>query len=169
MSDKFSICRAFTRKWEAGYVNNTNDPGGATNMGITIHTLANFRGRAVTPDDVRNLTSDEADAIYKQNYYDPCNCESLPTPLAIVVFDAAINSGNFRSVMFLQEALGVTADGSNGVGTQTAAARCDTRNVAQAAIQWRLKFCNGLPAWQYFGAGWTNRCQDLARYVTQYL
>jgi lysozyme family protein len=39
MTDRFDICLAFTLKTEGGYVDNPADPGGATNMGITLATL----------------------------------------------------------------------------------------------------------------------------------
>jgi lysozyme family protein len=45
---------------EGGFVNDPDDPGGATKYGVTIHTLRALRGRA-TVDDVK--ASDEAEAI----------------------------------------------------------------------------------------------------------
>ena len=36
----FESIQAMIDKWEGGYVDNPSDPGGATNMGITIATLA---------------------------------------------------------------------------------------------------------------------------------
>jgi lysozyme family protein len=43
-------------KHEDGYVDHPSDPGGATNLGITIHTLRNWRGKSVTKADVQSLT-----------------------------------------------------------------------------------------------------------------
>jgi lysozyme family protein len=50
---------------EGGYVDHKDDPGGATNMGITFNTLKAWRGKPVTKQDVRNLTKKEALDIYE--------------------------------------------------------------------------------------------------------
>ena len=47
MQPIFDRAHDFVAKWEGGFVNHKNDPGGATNMGITRKTLA--RWRKVTP------------------------------------------------------------------------------------------------------------------------
>jgi lysozyme family protein len=165
IQDKYSFCRAFTKRHEGGYVNNPHDPGKATNFGITMPTLANFRGVSVTEDDILNLTVGEADAIYKQFYYDPAQCDSLPPALACIVFDAAINSGIYRSVSFLQAALGVAQDGQIGAQTINAANHCDPVSVGNAALQWRLLFLEKLPTWEFFENGWKTRVNDLSKYI----
>ena len=38
MADRFDACLAFTLREEGGYVDDPADPGGATNMGITLAT-----------------------------------------------------------------------------------------------------------------------------------
>ena len=38
MPDRFDACLAFTLREEGGYVDDPADPGGATNMGITLAT-----------------------------------------------------------------------------------------------------------------------------------
>ena len=38
MEDRVGSCLAFTLHQEGGYVDNRADPGGATNMGITLAT-----------------------------------------------------------------------------------------------------------------------------------
>ncbi len=58
---------------EGGFVNDPNDPGGATNHGVTIHTMRRLGldltgdGRVDT-DDVRQLTIAQAQGIFI------CNC-----------------------------------------------------------------------------------------------
>ena len=44
----FGACLDFVFEREGGYVDDPHDPGGATNMGITLATLAAWRGREVT-------------------------------------------------------------------------------------------------------------------------
>ena len=45
------------------------DPGGATNMGITQADLKRWRQHDVTKEDVRSLTHDEAMQIFKAFYW----------------------------------------------------------------------------------------------------
>jgi hypothetical protein len=54
---------------EGGFVNHPADRGGPTNFGVTQATLASWRGREATIDDVRSLTIDEARDIYRTKYY----------------------------------------------------------------------------------------------------
>jgi len=50
---------------EGGFSDRTADRGGATNFGITIQTLAAWRKKPVTVDDVKKLTPAEATEIYR--------------------------------------------------------------------------------------------------------
>ena len=43
--DNFAACLAELLVHEGGHVDHPKDPGGPTNMGITIATLADWRGR----------------------------------------------------------------------------------------------------------------------------
>ena len=52
-SARFSRCVAEVLKHEGGFVHHPRDPGGATNRGITLATLADWRGRDVTHADVQ--------------------------------------------------------------------------------------------------------------------
>ena len=96
---------------EGGYVNNQNDPGGATKYGITIATLRNYRGRSVTVDNVRQLAADEAGQIYHRNYWAPVRGDDLPAGVDYALFDFAVNSGPRKAAETLQECLSVTVDG----------------------------------------------------------
>lgn len=165
----FEICRAFTRKYEGGFVNDPQDPGGATNMGITARTLANYLGRSVTVQEVQNLDPEIADRIYYKFYFEPSNCGMLPPSLAVMVFDAAINSGIYRSVCMMQESLGVPVDGRIGPMTAQIAAGCDLAKVVEAAHGERLAFLRRLPTWPRFGGGWTARVDALRAYALQYV
>ena len=83
---------------EGGYVNDPSDPGGATNHGVTIHTMPRLGldltgdGR-VTSADVRKLTQDQALDIFVQHYFDKPRISSLPGPLQSSVFDMYVNAG----------------------------------------------------------------------------
>ena len=57
MADQFDPCLGFTLAQEGGYVDDPADPGGATNMGITLATLRHWdHDPALGPVDVRDMT-----------------------------------------------------------------------------------------------------------------
>jgi hypothetical protein len=156
-SGDFAGSLAFVLQAEGGYVDNPNDPGGPTNMGITLKTLEAWRGGTVTADDVRVLTRQEAGAIYKANYWDAMRCSSLPKGVDLMVFDCGVNAGPRRSILILQGAVGVPADGIMGPVTLAAAAAAAPRDLVAKLADARMQYYRGLPGWGTFGQGWTNR------------
>ena len=66
---------------EGSYVHDPQDRGGPTKYGITQRTLRAWRGQAVTAEDVRQVTRDEARAIYRRRYVDDPGFARLPDPL----------------------------------------------------------------------------------------
>ena len=68
---------------EGGFVNDPDDPGGATNHGVTIHTMRRLGvdvdgDNDVDINDVRQLTRDRAAEIYKEHYYIRPGIAGLP-------------------------------------------------------------------------------------------
>lgn len=140
---------------EGGYVNHPNDPGGETIYGISrrSHPDVWAKGRP---------TMEDAQRIYHRDYWLPIKADSLPFPVALMVFDAAVNAGNRRAAMLLQRALRVTADGSIGPVTLAAANRADTRTLVNHIAAERIVFNSGLSNWGSFGLGWSRRVVDVA-------
>ncbi len=111
---------------EGGYVNDPDDPGGATKYGVTVHTLRRL-GLDLTGDgqvdaaDVRVLTRAHAVSIFIEHYYRGPRIDRLPVPLQPTVFDMYVNSGA-NAVRLLQRLMGdmrisVTVDGVIGPKT----------------------------------------------------
>ncbi len=95
-----------TLNTEKGFVNDPEDPGGATNFGITRDTLAQWRGHPVTIDDVKNLTQKEAASIYFARYWKPLGCDTVgQLSVAAVMFDAAVLFGIGVSALFAQKSV----------------------------------------------------------------
>lgn len=123
------IARDIVRR-EGGYVNDPDDPGGATNFGVTIGTLRALRresGQGADLDDLRALTAEEAAAIYVRHYYEKPRLDLLPEPLRPSVFDMQVNAGA-NAVKILQRlitafGLALRDDGVVGPGTARAAAK----------------------------------------------
>lgn len=156
--DNFEPCLEQAFKHEGGYVDHPNDPGGATNYGITHLTLARERGvSSVTKTQVKNLSKLEAGKIYRRSYWDPVRGDDLPHGIDLVVFDGGINSGPRRGAQWMQRALGVPDDGKVGNQTITAAKAADPVAAIQKACAIRMGFLRGLRTWGTFGRGWSRR------------
>ena len=110
----FNPCLTFVLWAEGGYVDDPLDPGGATNLGITLGVLREWRHTAVTKSDVQNLTREEAGAIYRARYWNAIRGDELPAGVDLMVFDACVNLGPGRSARMLQAAVGVAQDGAIG-------------------------------------------------------
>lgn len=154
----FLDCVHVTLGIEKGYVNNPNDTGKATNLGITIGLLSEWSGKQCTDDDVKNLTVAEALKLYQELFWEPCECEEMPKPVALVVFDAAVNSGQGRAIKWLQYAIGVIADGVVGPNTLSRLhAVKDLKQVIDDATESRLEFLQARINWNDFKNGWQSR------------
>ncbi|MCB1359763.1 MAG: peptidoglycan-binding protein [Rhodobacter sp.] len=129
---------------EGGYVNDPNDPGGATNFGVTIHTMRRLgldltRDGQVTEADVRALTREQAIEIFLDQYYRRPGLAALPEVLQPSVFDMYVNAGG-NAVRVLQRlliAMGYDLDVDGVIGPQTiraaqAAARIAPDHIADA-------------------------------------
>jgi lysozyme family protein len=157
---RFDACLAEVLKHEGGYVDHPDDPGGATNMGITLRTLADWRGVAtLAKAEVRNLTRAEAERIYRTRYWNTVLADDLPVGIDQAVFDFAVNSGPDRAIRTLQGALGVAADGIIGPHTRAALRLRPSRALVDNICDRRLAFLRTLSTFAVFGRGWTSRVE----------
>lgn len=148
---------------EGGYTAEKADPGnwtgGRCGVGNCLGTNWGISASAYPHLDIANLTQDQAKSIYRQDYWDRIMGDKLPPPLALLVFDAAVNNGVSQAIRWLQAALKVPADGVAGSGTVAAiAAQAGRWTELCAAFQTsRLIFMSGLATWKTFGNGWASR------------
>jgi lysozyme family protein len=111
---------------EGGFVNDPDDPGGATNHGVTIHTLRRLgldvnRDGKIDVADVKALTRAQAVEIYLEHYHKRPGIAALPEPLQASVFDMYVNAGG-NAVKILQRLLtdmGHPCDPDGMIGPQT--------------------------------------------------
>jgi len=153
----FQACLPIILQSEGGFVDNPDDPGGATNLGITIGTLSSWLGRAATVAEVQALTPETVAPIYQANYWDKTSCDSWDAGVDLMVFDEAVNQGPGRAITTLQSALGVTADGAIGPATQAAAQMESAADTIAKMSAAREAFYRSLPSFAEFGTGWMNR------------
>ena len=125
----FDKSMTFVFKWEGGYVNNPADPGGETKYVICKRAHPTF--------DIKELTVEQARAIYLTDYWAKAGCDKLEWPMCLVVFDTAVNMGVKRALDF-----------------------------KAASFNWtdylfmRLAFYSGIGKPQFL-RGWVNRVVDL--------
>lgn len=153
MKANFERCLSFVLKHEGGYVNDPQDPGGETNMGISK--------RSYPSENMKGMTRARAGLIYRRDYWDAVRGDELPAGLDLVAFDAAVNSGVSRGAKWLQEAVGVPADGKVGPQTLAAANAAHPEAVIDRACGLRLAFLRKLPTWGRYGKGWGRRVEDV--------
>ena len=163
----WNSCLAFVLAAEGGYVDDPLDPGGATNRGITLNELSQWRHTAVTKADVQALTQAEASAIYQANYWNVTRCHDLPSGADLMVFDAAVNMGSGRSAKFLQSAVGATPDGAIGPATLAAVAAANAATLITSLASERADFYHSLPTFDHSGAGWLARVQKATALAEQ--
>lgn len=163
-------------KREGGFVNDPDDPGGATNMGITHKTLADWRGSPVSVQDIQNLTRAEALEIYRAQYVLKPGFNEFPHLLLPVLADSSVHHGPRQATLFLQHVLNrldivtIKEDGIAGSETRQATERVLQRvgiALPRALIEERRRFFYRItaqkPALGKFLTGWLARLADLDR------
>ena len=150
----------FVLNSEGGFVNNPKDPGGPTHRGIAYNfNVVILREFGIfTPDQIKNLTADQAREIYFRKYWKAVNIGKIKdTSYAYCVFDAAVNQGpawaslhmNYKSQEF-------DGDGKNVKLFQ---------ELRRSFLRARNKAYFSYRGFDEFGEGWTNRLLDVATFA----
>lgn len=153
---------------EGGYVNHPRDPGGATNLGVTIGTAKRL-GLDVDGDgdtdivDIKLLKPADAGKVYRAEYWNRVKGDQLPAGVDYAVFDFAVNSGVSRASIYLQEIVGVAPDGRIGPLTLQAVEQWDSVALVEALCGKRMSFLKRLSTWPTFGKGWSSRVTGVLR------
>jgi lysozyme family protein len=140
---------------EGGYVNDPDDPGGATKYGVTLGTMRRLgldldRDGRVTAADVQRLTRAQAADIFMEHYYIRTRVAELPEVLRASVYDMYVNAGA-GAVRILQRLIRdmrieVAVDGVIGPETIAAARK------AVAAAPARIADAYGIARRNYYYA-----------------
>jgi lysozyme family protein len=150
---------------EGGYCAEHADPGnwtgGAIGKGELHGTKFGVSAAAYPALDIAGLTLNQARDIYRRDYWDRMSGDALPLPLALLVFDAAVNNGLRHAACWLQMAAGVAPDGVIGPATLAAldagVAGHDGAALCAEFLAQRMVFMASLPTWRSFGLGWARR------------
>lgn len=157
---------------EGGLVDNPADPGGVTNYGICFRLIKTEgididRDGDVDADDIRNITREQASAIFKERFWDANNYGSIGDDvLATKIFDVCVNTGPKQAHVIVQRALcalgrQVTVDGALGPKSWAAIHACDPKKLTQAICEAQAAFYIALaskrPQLSQFLKGWLKR------------
>jgi len=134
---------------EGGYVNDPKDPGGETKYGISKRSYPN--------EDIKNLTPERAKELYRRDFWTAIHGDELTWPLALFLFDAAVNHGPETAVTVLQKSLGVKQDGSMGPRTVKAAVAGDAKEKCAMFMADRALRYTGTRNFDIYGRGWLAR------------
>lgn len=161
---------------EGGFVDHSNDPGGATNFGVSLRFLRQ-EGIDIDGDgdvdinDIRALTAAKSRDIYKEKFWIPCKCAQIrSTIIAAKVFDMAVNMGQRQAFKLVQRAVNalqyehdLVVDGLVGVKTIDALNDLETKDheLIDAIREEQADFYENLihnkPELADFRLGWLRR------------
>ncbi len=147
----FELAIPVVLKNEGGYVNDPDDAGGETNFGISKSSYPNV--------DIKNLTVEEASAIYKRDFwkFDGINDQAAATKL----FDAYVNMKS-HAIKAAQEVTQQTVDGVYGPHTEAAINNSANflADFRARLVQYYKEIVEYNPEDEKFLAGWLRRAQQ---------
>lgn len=156
---------------EGGYIDHPADRGGPTNYGITLKTLADWRGRPVTADDVKKLAQVEAREIYRERYIiEPRLHKVIDPKVRALAVDCAVNHGPKQAVKLLQLAARVFPDGDLGPKTEAAVSRMEPaalyRRLCAARVRYYGQIIRRNSSQHVFAEGWADRVAEFIEEAT---
>ena len=155
------------KRHEGGYVNHPRDPGGCTNLGITLRTLQRYVPGA-TCTTVKNLDWETAADIYRNSYWGAVRGDDLPAGVDAVVFDHGVNAGPSRAIKLLQGVVGAAQDGVIGPITLMRVERHNPVDIIKRLSKARLSYYQRLRHWRTFGKGWARRVRETEEWALEH-
>ena len=148
-------------KHEGGFVDHPEDPGGATNKGITHKTYSDFLGRPLEDvSELKNIPYEHVQQIYKDGYWNRVKADQLSSGVDFCIFDWAVNSGPGRAAKALQKVVMVTQDGAIAPITLAAVEEELPEEVIEKITKEREEFYRSLRTFDTFGKGWLRRNEE---------
>ena len=138
----------FILKWEGGFVNDPDDLGGATNMGVTIGTYEAYCRKKSYPkptvERLKNITKEEWTEILKTMYWDRWKADEIKSQsIADILVDWIWASG-VHGIKIPQDLLELFDQ------------------IKIARFDFIEDICRERPANNKFKRGWMNRINDIS-------
>ncbi len=175
------ILAPFILKWEGGYVNHPNDPGGPTNMGVTLNTWKAYGydktgDKKIDASDIKKLNAEDFTYVLKVGYWNRWKGDSITNQaIANVLVDWVWGSGAW-GIKIPQRLLGIKEDGIVGYVTVNAlnkAIKEDKIGFITKLYKARYDYINSIirsnSKLAVFKTGWLNRMKDLEKFNQKYL
>lgn len=163
----FDLCYPSLIKKEGGFVNDPQDAGGMTNLGVTISKWAAWVGHQPTEAEMRALTPAIVAPFYRAEYWNKIHGDSFPVALSLCLFHSCVNLGPFHAGQILQTLVGASPDGAIGPGTIAATTLFSLKHGLKATVD---GYQDGLaayyrtrPTFPHFGHGWLNRDLEIKK------
>lgn len=173
MQDNLAKALSYVFSDEGGFAIRADEGGGAVNKGITFAVFAAWRKIHKQPvptfDDLKNISTDEASAIYVAQYAEPLAFSYMPAGLDYALLNTGVMQGVTGAIELLQQALMVKVDGHLGLVTWNAVKSHAPDLVVPALLRLQLALKKANPHWfdhvdaetgkttKGFGPGWTAR------------
>ena len=157
----FESCIDKVLKHEGGYVNDPTDMGGETNFGIS---------KKAYPDvDIKELTRDDAKAIYKKDYWKRYKIEKMPEELRYIYFDMVLNMGYGNAAKVMQRTANaknsasqrIQVDGKVGPATRKALKNVELERVRSERVLYYARLVTKKPEQHRFWFGWFRRSLEV--------
>ena len=169
MSTAFDKAFELVLRYEGGYVNDPDDPGGETKYGICKRQYPNL--------DIKNLTIEQAKEIYRRDYWNKIKGDDLPPKIAIFLLQCAVNMGVRTASKLLQRAAKTflkkepTIDGIIGPKTVSAVKKVpENQLLSELAVQQCRRYvhlCLKNPKLAKFIKGWLRRAINSMEFALQ--
>lgn len=157
-------------KWEGGFVDDPDDPGGETNMGVTIKTYEVYCRRKglskPTVEDLKAIDMDQWTEILRTMYWNVCKADDIESQsVANMIVDWAWHSGTGTAIRKVQKVVGVARDGIVGPITLAAINSVSALPLFGMLKAERIRHfkdqCRKNPKKKKFLNGWMNRVNDI--------
>lgn len=180
MTATFEEAIKYVLENEGGYVSSLNDPGGSTNMGISIRFLRSLSaekirsygilvGESINDEDIEHLTIDQAMAIYRGEFWNQAPFDKLPNQkIANYLFDMAVNHSIAVAIKMAQRSVWACMsttilddDGILGNDTLADIKYCQLfiiPTMKATRAEYYRSLVSASPGLKIFLEGWLKRC-----------